>query len=174
MNWTNRGSNPGMHSKFFSSPKGPGRHWGRSVKLTTRLHTASMLKSSGAVPALPLGAFMALTGKTSPVFFYFFFLFSTCRIFKKVVFYFIHKFCVNKHITKQNHSVSRERCELLCKVLLRQLATFTLFRNVPNMSVFHATHTPYTHSEICTACPKISAPMFFSVCTYFSFQIRDN
>jgi len=61
--------------------KGPDRQWGRSAKLSTRLHTASMLKSSGAIPLLPLDAFVAGTGKTSPVF-----LFSTCRIFKKVVF----------------------------------------------------------------------------------------
>ena len=61
--------------------KGPDRQWGRSAKLSTRLQTASMLKSSGAIPLLPLDAFVAGTGKTSPVF-----LFSTCRIFKKVVF----------------------------------------------------------------------------------------
>ena len=80
--WTARGSNPvgerdisllqiiqtgsGAHLAFCSMgtgflPRGQSRRGGR---LTTHIHLVPRLRMSGAVPLLPLYAFMAWTGKT--------------------------------------------------------------------------------------------------------------
>jgi hypothetical protein len=80
---TIQGSNPGNSKGFFFSPKHSDRLWGlpayhpkgtavqswdtsgRGVKLTTHLHLVPRLRVSGAIPLLPLYAFMPWTCKTT-------------------------------------------------------------------------------------------------------------
>jgi hypothetical protein len=92
-------SNPGRGKRFSSSPKHSHRLWGltnlhiqcipgfcgRDVKFTTHVHLVSRLWMSGAVPLLPLSAFMAWAWTSlyqlcwQKYFFFFVVSLSSCR-----------------------------------------------------------------------------------------------